>query len=174
MNELKDLNGDAPCLRIGGEVVEENIVPVEVPVDIGPTRYILVEADEATACAHQNALFKAAKFNTDGKPTGLGDGMAEAEPILVSGCLFELYQHQGGTKRRPVTLIEVKSWLHRVVKPIYDKARKISKLDRGATASDLKKQVESLNDRLKKLREQEEAQEDPGKNSLNATAATMT
>lgn len=110
----------------------EDLCPIEIPINnLLGKNYILVEADEGTAVEYQNLLFKSARFGDNGKPVGV-DGLANAEPFLVSKCVFELYEvNDNGTKitkRRPVPLGVINSWPPRVVKQLHKKAMEISHL----------------------------------------------
>ena len=151
----------------------------EVPVGILGKRYLLREASEGAAARYRNAMLKATKLGPDGKPISL-DGMADAAPLLVSLCLFEVYEHQGVSKDRPVLLSTVVSWPSRVVKPLFEKAKEISELDEDETEETLKAKVDLYQHRLEQLekeREERGAEKDKEptvKNGLSATTPTST
>lgn len=94
------------------------------PLTIAGERYIIVEASEDAAKKYKNTAMRATKFSDKGKPSGV-DGLADVEPLLVSMCLFKLDETGA---RSPVLLSTVLKWPHRVVEPIYQKARELSGL----------------------------------------------
>lgn len=134
-----------------GELVFEDAEPVEVPVRIGNRRYMLCEASEDAACKYRNASTACARFD-GGKMVGIQGPIADVEPLLVSLCLFELYDHQGETRRRPVTLTQVRSWPSRVVKPIYEKARELSRLKEDDEPEVLERRIATDQQRLAAIR----------------------
>ena len=151
------------------EELNFDLKPVEVPVKIGEQRYVLREASEEAARQWNNAKLRAARMNADGKTTSI-DGLADAEPLLVSLCLCMMDPKTGETRTdrnlNPVTVSQatVLSWPARVVKPLYEKALAISNLDGKDTPEALETEIANLQERLAKLRG-----EDYSKNSPAAT-----
>lgn len=161
-----------------------DLAPQQLPVTLandpalkGKTRKcVLREASEDAACRYRNALLRATKLGPDGKPASI-DGMADADPILVHGCLFEEYEQGGETKYRPFTLKQVQDMPARVVQALCAKAKEMSKIDEGAdTAESLDKQITSLQERRARLAAEENgdsaAAEGSAKNSPNGTTAS--
>lgn len=103
----------------------DTLEPTRVPVRIGTTKYILQEADEDTATKFRNLATKGMTMQ-DGKMS-FGSGLGDMEPFLVSRCLWEL--NEDGSIRRQAPEQLVRSWPSRVVKPIFDEAKRISLLD---------------------------------------------
>lgn len=99
----------------------------EVPVRIGDKHYVLCEASEGASVAYRNAVMRAAKFDVNGKPTS-ADGLADAEPILVQGCLFEVQERKGERHLGAVSMGFVRALPARVVRQLFQKAQEISDL----------------------------------------------
>ncbi len=146
---------------------------IEVPVTVGSVKYVLREADEGAAKEFLNARLRGAKLE-DGKAVGLPEDMAGFQSLLVSRCLFRLnddgvafgspvaqsillgYTDASG-KRYP-------GWPSRIVKPIYEMAKKISELDEDdETLESLRKQQEGISSKIAKL------EEDAAKNVSSTT-----
>jgi hypothetical protein len=127
---------------------DDDLTLVEVPVKIRNEDYILKEADGNVACQYRNASTRCARMN-DGKVTGV-DGVADVEPFLVSLCLFKVLSTGA---RVPVDVKVVRSWPSRIIKPLFDRAKEISKLDEDDSEVSLTEQIKKLNERLTKLRE---------------------
>ena len=92
----------------------------EIPIKIDGETYTLKEADGQTARIYKNMLLQSAKTEKSGTRTF--EGIADVEARLVSMCLFT----ETGSN---VSESKVLSWPHRVIKPIYEKAKEISCLD---------------------------------------------
>lgn len=129
-------------------LVYDDLTPIEIPVSIGKKSYTLREASAGAACRYRNFMLSCGKLGPDGKPISLGD-MQDAEPLLVSLCLFE--SNEDG-KEIPVSLPAVRSWRHRIVSDLYRKAKEISGLDRPDTEDELVKQIDLLQKQLDELR----------------------
>lgn len=166
----------------------ESLQPVEVEVNVGGRKLILREASEGDAVEWQNASSRAMRMTRD-RAVHVGD-LGELEPLLVHLCL---YVPDPATGRVPmitvnnvsvpnrnarVPLAEVKGWLARVVGPLFERAKRISRLDQADTEEGLVKQIEELHQRLADLRERKAAAAEAGaagadaKNPGGATAAT--
>lgn len=91
--------------------------------------YIIVEADSATSADYRNITLSNASMTQLGqgkhKIEGL-KGLADAEPFLVSRCVFLLAEDK--VTRRPITLETVKGWPSRVTKALFEKAKALSDL----------------------------------------------
>lgn len=108
----------------------DDLAPKEIPASIGGKKYILRQASEGAAVAYRNAALKAAKM-VDGKIVGM-DGVANAEPLLVSMCIHPL-DHNTGKPRllpsgdpAPTPLATVMSWLPHVVTKLFATIKEIS------------------------------------------------
>lgn len=93
-------------------------------LSVAGDKYVIVEASEEAAKRYKNTAMRATKFSDKGKPSGV-DGLADVEPLLVSMCLFKVGVDGA---RTPVPLATILKWPHRVVEPIYQKARELSGL----------------------------------------------
>ena len=105
-----------------------DLTPIEVQVRYQNKSYVLREASEGAAVRYQNAIFRSTKMGKDGQPASI-EGLADADPLLLSLCLFECYEHQGKTLERPVDEKTIRTWPSRVIKPLIERLKKISKLD---------------------------------------------
>lgn len=149
----------------------DDITKQEVPVKIQGKKYVLREATGDAVCKWRNSMMKSTRLSNDGKVTSM-DGMADSEPLLVSLCLFELYEKVNGSQgERQVDVKTVRSWPARIQKSLFDKLKQMSQLDEKETKESLRK---SIADSQKRLKEIEEAEsnghvEDEEKNELDAT-----
>ena len=104
----------------------DDLTPISLPVKLQGKTYSLREASEDAACRWRNAVLKAVKPDSNGKPTCL-DNLSDTEPFLVSLCLFD-------DKDKPVPLPVVRSWSARIVKKLFAAVKEISDLDETKTA----------------------------------------
>ena len=125
-----------------------------IPVKLGGKNYVLREAPEGVSLRYRNALTAGAKLDGQGNVVSISS-LADTEVLLVVGCLFEVYDHQGQSKERPVTDSFVKALSHRKFKLLYERALAISGLGQGDTES-IDKQIASLEARKQKLIQDEE------------------
>ncbi len=134
------------------DIIFTDLKPIEIRVTIGDDKYVLVEASGAAACEWQNSLLRGTRLGPDGRPESL-DGMADAEPKLVSLCLFRILSDGpqiGG--RVPVALTTIKGWPGRVQRLLYKKAREISQLDDEDTEESLTRRIAELQLKLDKIK----------------------
>ncbi len=123
----------------------DDLEPKSKPVRYKSKSYVLREAGNSAVVAYRNATAKSTKM-VDGKLSGF-DGLAEAEPLLVSKCLFEAKDGQD----HPVSIEFVKSMPNRFVKPMFDWLEEHSDINGALTAEDLKRQITSLQKRLEEI-----------------------
>ena len=105
------------------QVMVFDLEPIEIPIKVGSKNYILCEADGAGATAYQNAQLEATELR-NGKPFRM-KGFANAEPLLVSYCLYELGP-DGSRSNIRVPLKTIQSWPGRIQKALAAKAKEIS------------------------------------------------
>lgn len=107
----------------------DSLEEIRIPVSIEGQKYVLKEADGEAAVLYRNATMKSFKLGSEGKPQSI-DGLAEAEPLLVSKCLFKLVENRdtGEIKEAAVSLVWVKKLKNRILKPLFEKAQEISGL----------------------------------------------
>lgn len=117
-------------------VFEQDLTPVVIPITIGKKNYVLHEADEGAGRQYKNCLTRCTRF-TDGKPAYV-DGVHDAESLLVSLCLFELYgdPNKPPLSERPVILSQVLKFKPSTVAALYKKALEISDLKAPGTQED--------------------------------------
>lgn len=131
-------------------MVFDSLEPITVPVKIAGEDYILKEAGEASASRYLNELMKTTRVveSADGNKHATMDGISNTEALLVSLCLFKLDGKTGATKNVDINLI--RSWPHRIVKPLYERAELISGLKKVETEESLTKQLKDTQEKLKK------------------------
>lgn len=139
--------------------------PIEVPIAIGDKKYILKEADGEASTKYRNHRASCMKFNPEGGWTGISGPVNDAEHILISSCLFEIYDQNGEIRRRPVIFEQVKRFPHRIQKALFEKAKEISGLEDDQKPEVLEKQIVLLQKRL----EQKKGSEDQVKNLSSST-----
>lgn len=147
---------------------------VEVPVTVGGKDYVLLEIDGAGWAKYQSARDRTARVSSDTSRGVLqirhGDGLPDTAFLLLHLCLFERAGPEAGAKLRPVPLDRIKGWPHRVIKPLFEKAREISGITDDAvkrTADEKRREVARLQ---RELAREEGGAEDP-KGSPNGSTA---
>jgi hypothetical protein len=151
-----------------GEMEFDDLPPIEVPVKVkqpsGPPKlYLLKEASADVARQYKNATMRAAKL-VGGEVVGM-DGIADAELLLVSLCLFDARWEgspdgEGGGRYvqatgNPVGLAKVRAMKYKTVKSMFDKVQEISNLSDKDTIEGLDRQIAGLQKRREKLAETE-------------------
>lgn len=134
----------------------EAITPLEVPVKIGDKKYLLKEAGAGIVAQYNNALMKATKFSSTGKMAGI-DGIADAEPLLLSLCMFEWRQNPKTDKEEwcPCTIGQIRTWPNKIVRQLLERVKLISGITEvdEQTPEQIKLKIESLNEKLKEKEE---------------------
>lgn len=120
------------------ELIFDSLVPLEVPVRIkmkdGTIRqFVLKEAHAEAARQFRNCATRAAKM-TDGRVTGV-DGIADAELLLVSLCIFRRDEKADGTTM-DVTISQgdIRTWKSKVVTTLFNRVKEISDLSEDEPA----------------------------------------
>lgn len=104
-------------------------IPIALRVKGELKPHVLYEASGEAASRFRNHIIADATF-VDGKLSKVGKSVANAEPLLVSLCLFELVKGADGEEtEKPVTEGAVKKWPARVQKALFDRIKEISDLD---------------------------------------------
>lgn len=114
----------------------------QTEVTIQGKPYLLREASGGGAARWRGAVIKAARFGSDGKVERL-DGAADAEIILVNECLVD-----SSGRRTPVQILQ--GWPARVVKALFEEAKRISELDEPEAS--LEDQEKALEEKLAAVR----------------------
>lgn len=138
-----------------------SLEPIALPVTLPgrkkgdpPRKCVLREASEEIAAKFNSAVTRAVRM-ADGKMIGM-DGIGEAEAILVQGCLFEVVPGPSGTgpeTERPFVIGEVRALPHRIVRPLFERAKDISQLGGGDDTEDsLTKEIAKLQTKLDGIR----------------------
>ncbi len=147
----------------------ESAEPKEEDVTIGKMTYILREASGGAASEHKDATFKAVKVNNQTN-TSTFSGIADADLVLLSRCLFEDKTPADKPDRKmlmPVQLSTVRSWPNRITEPLVEHLKEISGMQVKETKESLTKQQKDVTDKLAKLNGHVPSEEeDTAKNSL--------
>lgn len=140
------------------EVLDLGVVdPKEIQVKIGDKTYTLREATGDAVVRFNGRRAQAGRFE-DGKFVGVSSNLADAEPFLVSLCLFD----EAG-KLVPETVI--RRWPSRVQKRLFDKVMEISELVEKEDLASLEKQKAELEKRIAQIHRETD---DPEKNVQNS------
>lgn len=153
----------------------DTLEPKHEEVRLGEKMYHLREASEGVAAEYRNCSARAAKL-VDGRIVGW-DCVADVQPLLVAGCLFELtakgdyYKDRGGV---PVHVKEewVRGLPGSIVKRLFAEAKALCPwLDENPneTVEQLEARVTELQGRIVKLRAGEELEP---KKSLGSSEGT--
>lgn len=112
------------------EAVEDISLDAKIiTIKLNGVKHEIVSADSATATEYRNVMLKHVVMKGSGDSTSLEGkitGLAEAEPFLVSRCVFLI---DGKGARQPITLETVKKWDNRAVKRLFTLIKGISDLD---------------------------------------------
>ena len=125
-------------------------------VRVNKQDYVLTEADTNAGTVYKNACLKATKLS-DGKVSGM-DGMADAEPLLLSYCLYvadAAGNMMTDDKQQPmrVPLSVIKTWKNRITKKLFDWVKEVSELHEKDDPAEIRKDIERLQKRLKEIEE---------------------
>lgn len=141
----------------------DDLEPVEIPVGIRGVKYILREASSADARKWRNSILSSTKI-VDGKVAGVGN-VADSESLLVSLCLFPTDAF-GKRMDKPVPLQYILELPNRLVKPLFEEAKRISDLDeKPDTKQELVAKIKELQEKLATL-ERLEAETSSSQDSL--------
>lgn len=148
----------------------DDLTPVEVvfPYNNEGTqvKMVLKEATAGAVANWRNFMFKHTKVGADGRPTGIGDGMADNSVVLLARCLFQRVEKGDKVTDVPVTEAFVKCMPNRLSAKLFETLTRISKLDEEAT-------VEGLDEKILQL-QQERERLVKGADSKNALTAPTT
>ena len=100
--------------------MEFSLALSSIDVTIDGRHYTLKEATADVAAKWRNTILRSAKISQDGKLQSMED-VAYSEPFLVSMCLYD--------EKGPVPVQIVRSWPARVVKALFEEAKKLGDLD---------------------------------------------
>lgn len=107
----------------------DDLAPWSRPFTYDGKPYLAREASADAARQFDNAKYRAGRWTDDGK-TRVVEGLADAELVLLSLCVFEVYEHpKEGTKERPVAQVQLKTWPARVTRKLFEAIKEASQLD---------------------------------------------
>lgn len=133
---------------------------VEVPVKIGANRYILQEANGDVVVQHRNAVLAYTRYNDQGNIASIS-GIASAEPLLISKCLYTTIPADKANPEGPVIksklagLEFVNNLRHRTMKKLFNRIKEISDMNDDESVEALKKQRDELTKRIVAIEETE-------------------
>lgn len=126
----------------------EDLAPVRVPVRIGSERYVLMDASADAEAKWRNFQIRCTKIR-DNQLSGL-DGIADSKIQLIHLCLAYanpdgsarmIRVSQGGGKAEEVPdlvpLSVIRRFPSRIADDLFERAKKISRLDEGAAQTPL-------------------------------------
>lgn len=118
------------------------------PVEIDGTQFLLKEASGAAVAQFRNHTISKARMR-DGEVVGIDGGVADAESLLVSLCLYQL---QDGKEVAAVPLASVRAWPSRITSALFKRIKEVSGMDEdAATPEKLKAEMEKLKRQLERL-----------------------
>ena len=102
---------------------------IEIPVTVGETNFILIEASGDSSAKFRNMLLNNMEL-VDGKPSKVKD-YANQEAYLVHLCIRYVGDSEETKKlaNKQVPLEVVKRWPARVLSKLFERAKDISELD---------------------------------------------
>lgn len=122
----------------------DNYVPREVPVKYQGRSFILREAKGGPVTAYRNFLISGMTLGAGGKPVALR-GVASAEPLLISKCLFEIVKDpktETGTREKALSEADVGQFPNKMQKDLFETLKAIS--DIGEEGAEKKALVKVL------------------------------
>lgn len=144
------------------EVMEfEDQELAEVLVKIGSTRYILQEANGDIVVQHRNTVLAYTKYTNEGSVASLS-GIASAEPLLISKCLYTTVPVDKDKPDGPVVkdklvgLEFVNNLRHRTMKNLFNRLKEISEMNDDESLEALEKQRDELNKKIAEIKRSEE------------------
>ena len=126
-------------------LVFNDITPIEEPVTVGASKYVLRECSGDAYVKYQNARSDCYEYE-EGKLKKVID-IANLEPLLVSLTLF---MEDGKT---PVSEVTIRAWPSRVQRAIHDRAKEISGMTEPVLT--LEQQIAELQKQLAKTKQRE-------------------
>lgn len=105
---------------------DADLAPQEFKFTLNKKKYVLREAPADAGRRWRNANLAGATMK-DGRVT-VPDSMADSETILVQGCVKE--QFGDPIRERDVTLSQIREWPDRVTRNLFERAKKMSGLDK--------------------------------------------
>lgn len=106
--------------------------------------YVLREPSEAAVLLFRQAQLKGGSM-VEGKTTVSIERIYESQSILVASCTFEKLKDGAESQAKAEV---VKSFPARVVKDLFQRAKKMGELDEDDTEEGIAKQIEALEKRL--------------------------
>lgn len=134
----------------------DSLAPLELPFVHKGQRYVLREASDAHVTEWQAAVIKSLIVQPDGTRIP-SERTNETRLKLVAACVFS--QEEGGNVK-PVTLDTVKTWPHRVVADLFDKAKRLcGEHEDVDTLEGLRKRKAGIDERIAALEKAEQEAE---------------
>lgn len=143
---MSDNNGN-------GFIDLDDLAPIAVKYRIGGKQYVLREASADAAVQYRNAITRASRLTEDGKVATV-EGLHDAEPLLVSLCLYQAKEDGTDTNVR-VPIDTIRKWTNRIQRTLFDKIMEISDLNEQSEEA-LERRIAFLQKSLARVREENE------------------
>lgn len=133
-----------------GEFDFDSAKPIEQPFKFQGRRFILREATTDEGMQWRNAILRSLKPAGPNGEMVPGEGMPDTDMLLLSMCVVEVTTG----KDRAVKMSELRTWPNSVTKPLFLKARTVSKLGEQTTpptAKQLREVIAKLQQQLEQV-----------------------
>lgn len=140
---------------------DDGIIQGEFAFKLKGVSYVLREPTEDANIRFRAAQFKGAKM-VDGRFSTDLERMTESQSLLVSLCVYD-------SADKLVPQSTVRTWPSRVIKDLFNRAKKMGGLDEEESAEDLEKKKLEIDEKILALKNGHTV-EARVKNSLSATA----
>ena len=95
-------------------------------------------------------MFEGVTLGEGGKPQGIR-GLADADSLLLSLCIYRLIKDETEEKRIPIPHTTILTWPRKVVKALSDKVKKMSDMDVDDETKTLEERLAVLEERAKNV-----------------------
>lgn len=137
--------------------LDYDLAVIEIPVKIGGKEFLLREASGEVHRNFTNARTNSLILGPNKSVVGYKN-IADLDSFLVSLCLVELVRGEDDSviHERPTQLEQIRSWPGRIGSDLYDKARKISKIDEDKTLEALLEERKDIDEQIETLKKRDE------------------
>lgn len=127
-----------------------SLEPAKEYLTIGSDKYVLCEPTETASCQWRDALVRATRLDSNGKPIGM-DGISNSDSLLLSMCLFR-EDTQG--KLQPVNKQTILSWPSKIVRPLVDACKEMGGFDEedDEDIDSLEEKYKDLGEKISKIK----------------------
>jgi hypothetical protein len=175
-NQAVPLNGlnNGHNYSIFGDLDPNNLKPAEEPFMLKGRWYVLREASKDADVAYRSAQMKNLQLmEKDGERHMTTSGAAEADPVLLSYCLYYgdgegklVLRGADPDPRYRVPLATILSWPTRLVDPLVKRLKEMSNIEQERTREQLEKDIKDATEAIKRLDSKEGKDPTKGKETL--------